>query len=187
MLAWIDIILVVRDDNAVHAKFNVGLNNDGSRRYTLQCVPHPIVVPIDVNRQQIYFARDASICNQVVDVRTSNHGTQELRTIRPGTSMFAVVCFTSLYALLVSINEQPGPTMIECQIGAVAVDPVNSAYVHEGPVGASDRRKKIQQQSIFLKLRIISKTNFTKRQVDACCESLLPGGNKIALGHLIDG
>lgn len=96
----------------------------------LNCVPDPVIDPVDIQRQQIDLALHTVRGDEVVHVIGRTPRVHEVGRIQDGVGMVPEAVPADFHMRLVAIEGRAGPAMIDHQVRAVTLAAVAATDFH---------------------------------------------------------
>src|ERR1700730_16975643 len=141
---------VVRDGNfGVDAEMTVVFADHDARRYRLDRLPHPIIVAIDVDREQTDISCHTVIGNEPIDVFPRNEGVLSLEIAGP---VYAVTP-DEADVLGTAIDYQPTPMVVGEQETGICLEIVLHSKLDEQRPVDGHSRDEILDDAVLSPLR----------------------------------
>lgn len=124
---------------AVGTAGTVELEYDNARLDAVEGFPDPVIVSINVERQQIDRSDRAMGTDQRVDVLRGDPGADERGRRRPCRAARRIKRVPASDLFAVAVEQQSLPAMVDDQVGGVAFDTIAGADFHCSAVDSADQ------------------------------------------------
>jgi len=140
----------------------MGFAHDHTRLDDCESFPYPVVHPIDVETEEVYFSRQPALGEGLIDVFGCDPCLRKTRRMKKRILVVGEEPRCTRHVCRVAVEEMAPPPMVDDEIRRHALPTITCADLDAETIRGANHRKQVEENAVFLELRVASESDLGK-------------------------